>query len=64
MRSRQLVFHVALAQDLQPNGRDHVELGSESLGHIVAMIVPLEWEQKRIEQCLPVYFRIIITGVT
>ena len=42
MGPNQLILHVSLSQDLQPHRRDHVELGTEGLGNVVAMVVPLE----------------------
>lgn len=64
MRSCELIFHVALPQNLQPDRGYHVELGSEGLGHIVAVVVPLEGFPDEIRRVPVSYRKVIFTGVT
>lgn len=40
--SLDFVFAIRTANDLQPNGRNDIELGTPCFGHIVTMIVPLQ----------------------
>lgn len=46
VRPVKLVFAVGDALNLQPHRRDHIELGTEGFGHVIAVIVPLKYHNE------------------